>query len=308
MASSKRLLVTGGTGFLGRHLCAEALAKGYAISSLSLHPAQQPIPGVQYLCADLADARAVKQALDGRSHEFVINGGGYIDHQLFRNGGRSLIESHFAGALNLIDCLDRNKLIRFVQIGSSDEYGSTAAPQQEVTREEAIAPYSLAKIAVTHFLQMLWRTEQFSAVTVRLFLTYGEGQDEKRFLPQIIRGCLSNRAFPVSAGLQVRDFCHVQDIVRGIFAALETPDAAGEVINLASGIPMQIRTVIERVRTLIGSGAPEFGRVPMRAGENAALYADIAKARAILGWAPTISFDDGLARTIAYYRGGQNER
>lgn len=298
----KRLLITGGTGFLGCHLCRLAIDDGYAVTVLSLNPARLPVPGVRYVCANLADIESVTAVLGKADFEFVVNAAGYIDHRLFRDGGRALIREHFDGMLNLVEALSRDQLVRFVQIGSSDEYGGAPTPQREDMRESPISPYSLAKISATRSLEMLWNTEGFPALTLRLFLTYGPGQDGRRFLPQIIRGCLADKHFPVSAGTQIRDFCYVEDIARGILNSLAAANACGEVINLGSGQPVSIRHTIERVQTLIGKGHPEFGRIPMRTGENPSLFADIGKAHRILDWKPAIALDEGLTRTIEYFR------
>jgi nucleoside-diphosphate-sugar epimerase len=256
----KRLLILGGTGFIGRHLCLNARDAGYAVTSLSLKPGAGGTPGIRYVYGDVTDPVSLSSALGSGQFEYVINSSGYIDHRHFNNGGRALIRGHFDGVQNLVEKLDRNCLVRFVQLGSSDEYGNLPAPQNENMRECPIAPYSLAKLATTHFLQMLWRTEAFPALTIRLFLTFGPGQDSKRFLPQVITGCLENKTFPVSAGTQLRDFCHVGDVSRGILDALAADNVCGEVINLGSGVAISIREVIERVQKLIGRGNPEFGR------------------------------------------------
>jgi len=294
----KRLLVVGGSGFIGGHLCRIACARGYAVKSLALSAPSAAIEGVTYHAANLAEREAIGRLLAEEPFEYVVNCGGYIDHRSYFSGGRKLIQAHFEGVQNLIDALDRSLLKRFVQIGSSDEYGAVAAPQSEDAREAPISPYSLAKVAATHFLQMLWRTDQFPAVTLRLFLTYGPGQDKQRFLPQIIDGCLQGRSFPVSAGEQLRDFCFVEDVADGILRALDAPAVCGRVINLASGKPLSIRAAIERVRDAVGRGRPEFGKIPYRAGENMALWADITLARELLGWAPRVTLEDGFARTI----------
>jgi len=297
-----RMLVVGGSGFIGSALCRIAQVRGYAVTCLSLRKPVRALEGVIYLVANLADGKLIKQLLADRQFEFLVNCGGYIDHRSYFSGGRDLIRTHFEGVQNLLDAVDRDCLKRFVQIGSSDEYGAAVAPQSEVTREASISPYSLAKAAATHFLQMLWRAEQFPAVTLRLFLTYGPGQGEQRFLPQIIRGCLQDRRFPVSEGGQLRDFCYVDDVVEGVFHALEVPAVCGRVINLASGIPVTIRFMIEQVRSIIGKGEPDFGRIAYRTGENMALWADTSLARELLGWAPQVPVEEGLARTVRYYR------
>jgi UDP-glucose 4-epimerase len=297
-----RMLVIGGSGFIGHNLCRIAQVRGYAVTSLSLHTPARGHEGVSYLVGNLADRELLKQLLSGKQFEYLVNCGGYIDHRSYFSGGRDLIGAHFEGVQNLLDTVDRDCLKRFVQIGSSDEYGAATAPQSEEAREAPISPYSLAKVAATHFLQMLWRTDQFPAVTLRLFLTYGPGQGQQRFLPQIIRGCLQDRRFPVSGGGQLRDFCYVDDVVEGILRALETPAVCGRVVNLASGTPETIRSMIEKVRAIVGQGQPDFGQIPYRTGENMALWADINLARELLGWAPPVPLEEGLARTIEYYR------
>ena len=125
--------------------------------------------------------------------------------------------------------------------GSSDEYGNINSPQNETMREEPISPYSFSKLACTKLLRMLYVSEKLPVVILRLFLVYGEGQGFNRFLPQIIKGCLKNEAFPTSEGNQIRDFCYVSDIVDGIIATMKSEQVNGHILNLASGEPIKIK-------------------------------------------------------------------
>lgn len=307
MPESTTLLVVGGQGFIGSHLVNAGVKRGWQVSSLSLRREKfafefEGSEKVECLHADLVDREGLAKMLRGRAYDHVINGGGYIDHQLFGKGGRSVYDQHFGGLLNLVENLNREKLKAFVQIGSSDEYGGGVSPQSESLREAPISPYSAAKAAASHFLQMLHVSEAFPAVVARIFLTYGPGQDEKRFIPQIIRGCLENREFPTSKGIQLRDFCYVEDIVEGIFKILQTPAALGQVYNLASGRGVTIRSMLEKIVGITGSGRPDFGKVAYRPGENMELVADVGKAVRELAWNPPTTLDDGLRRTIGYYR------
>ena len=298
-----RLLVVGGSGFIGHHVVRHGLRLGWNVASIGLNPpiTTRICSGANYVTADLSHVDSLRRLGDNR-FDYVVNLGGHIDHSLFSNGGRRLIRVHFDGMLGLLEFLDRETIKRFVQIGSSDEYGDMPAPQKERLREQPISPYSLAKVAATHFLQMLHRTEGFPAVALRLFLTYGPGQDERRFLPQIIRGCLDDQEFPVSAGAQLRDFCYVTDAVEAIFRCLDCTAVNGQVINIASGEPRSIREMIEMTVGLIGTGRPQFGSIPYRPGENMALYADVALAREILGWTPRTQLTAGLKATIEWMK------
>jgi nucleoside-diphosphate-sugar epimerase len=302
-SATPRLLVIGGNGFIGRHVVEHARIIGWDVTSLGLKQSvENPLEGVGYVSADIADKASLHSALPDNAFDYVVNCGGYIDHAPYFNGGKKAFEAHATGVYNLAECIDRSRLKRFINIGSSDEYGNAPAPQSETLREVPISPYSLGKTAATHFLQTLYRTEQFPAVTLRLFLTYGPGQDARRFLPQIIRGCLDDAAFPVSAGEQLRDFCYIDDTMRAIFLALTHDAALGEVINVGSGIPVTIRDVIQQVHQLIGKGTPHYGAVPYRPSENMALYADATKARQLLGWQPQVSLATGLRNTVEWIK------
>jgi nucleoside-diphosphate-sugar epimerase len=257
---------------------------------------------IDYITADIRYFKQLKSVLSNKEINYVVNLGGYIDHVNFMSGGYSVIDTHFNGVLNLVRCLDWNKIKGFVQIGSSDEYGDLKAPQSENKRERPISSYSLGKVAANQFLQMLNREEDFPIVILRLFLVYGPGQDEKRFIPQIIQGCLKEESFPVSLGEQLRDFCYIEDVVQGILSAMKCSDAYGEIINIASGNPVKIRKVIELIRNRIEKGSPQFGKVKYRKGENMALYADISKAKKILSWRPAIKLSKGIDKTISYYQ------
>ena len=302
--NTPHMLVIGGTGFIGHHLLRAAQQRGWQITSVSLNPpsSERLVEGVRYLHFDLTDLSTVNNHLD-EDFEYVVNLGGYINHQLFQEGGSTLIETHFNALQNLVKILPRRRLKRFVQIGSSDEYGNSTAPQNEDQREQSISPYSMAKVACTHFLQMLNRSENFPAVILRLFLTYGPGQDISRFLPQIIRGCLDDATFPASAGEQLRDFCYVDDSVQAILQALTHPEVEGDVFNVASGIPVSIREMVEKVRNITGSGNPQYGEVSYRNGENMSLYANISKAKRLLNWGSTITLKIGLKKTIDWFKG-----
>lgn len=299
---SSRLLIVGGAGFIGRNLTQKAVESGLKTTVLSLNSIANDclISDVEYLQADISNSNHLGKVLEKRNFDYVINLAGYIDHSDFLNGGRGIIKTHFDGVQNLLQVLDWKNLKKFIQIGSSDEYGDQIAPQSEDVRESPISSYSAGKVFATHLLQMLHKTQGLPVVILRLFLVYGPGQGNDRFLPQVIDGCISGLSFPASKGNQYRDFCYVDDISAGILLALDSKKSEGEVINLASGIPISIREVIELVKKNVGKGSPNFGKIPYRVGENMNLYADIKKAKKMLKWAPSISIEDGIRQTINF--------
>ena len=149
---------------------------------------------------------------------------------------------------------------------------------------------------------MLFRSEQFPGVTLRPFLIYGPGQDEKRFIPQVIKGCLSELKFPTSEGTQLRDFCHVNDAVNAIMLAMLSNDANGNIFNIGSGVPVTIRSVVELITKIINKGKPIFGEIPLRPGEAMNLYANIEFIQKVLNWEPKVGFQTGIMNAIDWYQ------
>lgn len=300
----EKILVIGGSGFIGFFITAEALKKGYhvVVVSKNLPSKTRQIHGATYLAIDVSSKQDLKDNLKQTSYHYVINLSGYVDHSPYFHGGDKVFEEHFNIVKNLIEILDRKSLKTFIHAGSSDEYGQNVAPQNEGQREHPISPYSFAKTSITHFLQMLNVTENFPVVVLRLFLVYGPYQSKNRFIPQVIRGCISNLPFPVSDGKQIRDFCFISDVVDAFFACIKNELAYGEVINIASGIGISIKDVILLIQSLTKVGEPQFGKVALRRAENIELFANISKAKKLINWSPKISIEDGLKKTITEYK------
>jgi nucleoside-diphosphate-sugar epimerase len=300
-----KILIVGGTGFIGRHLTVKCLERTPHVACLGLkNNIERTLSAkkIEFLHANIGNKSQLEAVLNNRPFNYIFNLGGYIDHTPYFKGGRKLIESHLIGLMNLIDCLDMSSLKCFIQAGSSDEYGNAPSPQRETVREMPISPYSFAKAAASHFMQMLSDREGFPGAVLRFFLVYGPAQDNKRFLPQIINACLMNSDFKTSEGKQLRDFCYIEDVVDAMLRAALSPDARGHIINIASGVPVPIREVVKKVVTMTGGGTPLWGSYPYREGENMELYADISLAKSLLGWEPNVAFEDGLKKTIDYYR------
>ena len=299
----EKILILGGNGFIGIHLIRKLRSIGYECFSLSLNKVDEKKKedNIYYLNADISDFLELRKVIGNNKYDYVVNLSGYIDHRSLSNGGLNVLNTNFGGLLNLLRIIDLNYVKKIVQIGSSDEYGNINSPQNEAMREEPISPYSLSKLACTKLLRMLYLSENLPVVIVRLFLVYGEGQGFSRFLPQIIKGCLKNEVFPTSEGNQIRDFCYVSDIVDGIISIIKSDKVNGHILNLASGEPIKIKSVIKKVVDILGSGNPIFGEIEYRSNENLSLYADISKAKELISWNPKIDFDLGLKRTIDYY-------
>ena len=298
-----KILVVGGTGFLGFHIIKQAKKKNWKITSISLNKPKKKRfhKNVKYIFANIANLKLLKKKLVG-NYDYVVNAGGYGQHPDFGKLGDKLFKSHFIGLVNLIKILSKKKIKRFVHIGSSAEYGSAKAPQKENTVCNPKTPYGIAKFFCTNFLLKLNQINKFPVVILRLFLVYGPNQATNRILPQIIINSLQNKKFKTTKGDQYCDFCFVDDVVNAIFKAFNTRRAIGKIFNIGSGKPIQIKKVIKQTVNLIGSGKPLFGKIKYKKDTNMKLYPNVTSAKKILKWKSYLRFKRGLNLTINSYR------
>jgi len=302
MVENSKILVAGGTGFIGSNLILELISKNNEIISLSNdRNKKNHFKKVVYISHDLTRPFREEEVNFLSDIEYVINCSGYIDHSSFLNGGKKVFYSHFEALYLLSKLAIEIKAKAFVHIGSSDEYGKNTSPLDEKIRENPQSPYALSKLSSTHYLQQCYEQGILNTVVIRPFLVYGERQGKERFLPYLIDNCLKNKEFKVTWGEQIRDYLYVKDFNNALIKALNNKDAYGEVINVASGIPRTIREVIEMVREITGKGKPIFGGIDYRQGESMKLYANIKKANKILKWQPAYDFKKSLKEVIDWY-------
>lgn len=291
------ILVIGGTGFIGQHLLQSPELSTCNLFSLSIRPKQFENQSVSYFYGNDINSSCL-DSLFSIKFDYIVNLGGYINHSPYFNGGSSVISNHHSFLCDLLNRLDLSSLKRFVQIGSSDEYGLSPSPQHEFQREMPISPYSFAKVANTHFLQMLYRTVDFPAVILRVFLAYGPKQSTARFIPFVIDNCLKDNTFELSPCTQVRDFLYISDLITAIILCLKCDAANGEILNVGSASPVQLYSVVEEIRDIIGRGTPIFGGRISQKIENSSLYPSLSKIQNLLGWNPCVSLTSGLHQTI----------
>tara|TARA_B100000029_G_scaffold480385_1_gene528375 strand:- start:4090 stop:5016 length:927 start_codon:yes stop_codon:yes gene_type:complete len=297
------ILVVGGTGFIGLNLINKLLKFGAKVTCVSLGKRRKKLihKNLTYISCDYTKYNLLKKKIN-RPFEYVVNLGGYIDHRKFFNKGRLVIESHFLSTMNLLLSLNRKSLKRYLHIGTCDEYGANISPIKENFKEDPITSYALSKLASINLLVMLNKTENFPATILRLFLVYGPHQKKDRLIPQVIHGCLKKKKFPVSKGNQLRDFCYVDDVINAMILCLTKKQALGEVFNIGSGKPVSVKFIINSISKIIRQGKPQFNKIPFRKNENLKLYPSINKISRVLGWKPKTNLNQGLVKTINYYK------
>ena len=178
----RSLLILGGSGFIGSNLADRALKEGYEthIFFNNYSSLRNKIEGAIYTQVDLTNLELLREKIP-QDLDYLVNLSGYIDHSPFSNGGSQIIDTHLGGTINLLKATNWKRLKRFVQIGSSDEYGGNLSPLNEDLPAAPISPYAFSKSASIELLKMLHKTESFPSVMLRLFLVFGPRQDSKDF-------------------------------------------------------------------------------------------------------------------------------
>ena len=303
-------LVTGGAGFIGSHLAEELVRRGHRVRVAdSLITGKRAnldhLPDVEFLEGDLADLDVAHSAVQGCD---------YVLHQAaIPSVPRSVkdpISSHRANVDATVSVLVAARdagVRRVVFAGSSSAYGNAPTlPKHEDMPSSPLSPYALQKVMAEQYLQMFTRLYGLETVSTRYFNVFGPRQDPTSPYSGVISvfatALLENRAPTIYGdGEQTRDFTYVANVVDGVLRACEAPNVRGEIINVATGGRISLNTLFEQMRQLIGADVKPI-YAERRAGDVKDSQADIRKAQKLLGYEPIVSFEEGLRRTVEWYR------
>jgi len=295
----KKILIVGGTGFIGRHLVKKCLKENFNITSISTKrpTLENSFSKVKYITCDIRNKKKLKKKIKDKFN-YVVNLGGYVDHSKIKK----TFSSHFNGCVNLAEIFINNNIECFIQIGSGLEYGKNKSPQKETIKCSPKSNYGFAKYKSSKYLLNLYKTKNFPCTVIRLYQAYGPHQKFNRLIPQVIKSCLKKEKFPCTKGIQKRDFLYIDDLLNLIFKIFKNKNARGKIINAGSGKPIKVKSLIETIKKNSKGGKPEYGKINMRKDEILNMYPSINKAKILLKWKPKISINRGLKKTINYYR------
>ncbi len=300
----KFILIVGGTGFLGFNIARSLLNKKNRIFSISTKPPKKKrkLKNVKYLICDISNKKKLINTLRRyKKFDYVLNFGGNVNHK----DKTQTYKSHFIGCKNLVEIMIKKNIKRFIQVGSSVEYGRYNSPQSEKflpKLKDLKSIYGKAKLRSTKLLIYYFKKNNFPVSIIRPYLIYGPEQDLNRIVPITISACLKRKNFPCSEGNQLRDFLYIDDFVKLIKKFLVTKkDLNGEIFNVGSGKPIIIKKVIKKIVKKVGYGKPDFGKINLRKDEILKMYPNLSKIRKYTGWKPNINFDKGLTKTILSY-------
>ncbi len=307
----RKMLVTGGAGFIGSHLVEALVERGDEVRVLDnlctgrRENLASVSDRIQFIDGDLTDAAVVAEAASGVDCIF---------HQAaLPSVPRSVenpLETHRAcvtGTLTLLDQARRAGVRRVVYAASSSAYGDQPRDiKSESNLPAPLSPYAAAKLAGEYYCQAFSHTFGLETVCLRYFNVFGPRQDPNSpysaviplFITRLLR---SESPIIYGDGQQSRDFTYVANVVHANLLAADAPGAAGNTVNIANGLSTSLLELIEALSRLLGVYVQPTHQAP-RAGDVRHSKADIALARKLLGYEPQVDLDEGLRRSIAYYR------
>jgi dTDP-glucose 4,6-dehydratase len=311
-----RWLVTGGLGFIGSHFVRLALRERPRVEIVNLdaityagNPANlrdvDGDPRYRFLKGDVCDGAAVREALDGVDAIVNFAAETHVDRSIA--DPEAFLRTDALGTHVLLQAVRDRAISRYLQVSTDEVYGSVAqGASLESDPLRPRSPYAASK-AAGDLLVLAYRATYDSPVLVtRGSNTYGPNQYPEKIVPLFVTNLLDDRPVPVYGdGLQIRDWIYVEDHARAVLHVLEHGEL-GTIYNISGETP---RTNLELTRTLVDrcgrSMATHVEHVTDRPGHDRRYAVDSSRLRA-LGWSPRVSFDDGIARTVDWYRNNES--
>jgi nucleoside-diphosphate-sugar epimerase len=303
-------LVTGGAGFIGSHIAEELLRRGERVRIADSFITGKRenlshLTGVELVEGDLADFAIAQRAVAGVD---------YVLHQAAIPSVPRSVEdpltsnrANIDASLNVLVAARDAQVRRLVYAGSSSAYGNTPTlPKVETMGTAPLSPYALQKLVAEQYCQMFTTLYGLETVTIRYFNVFGPRQDPSSpysgVISLFIRALVDGRAPTIYGdGGQTRDFTYVANVVDGVLRACTAPSASGEVINVAIGSRISLNELFATLKKLTGAGVEPIYK-ETRAGDVRDSQADIGKARRLLGYEPSVTLEQGLEQTVAWFR------
>jgi dTDP-glucose 4,6-dehydratase len=312
---STRVLVTGGAGFISsnfiRHLLEATPYEVVTLDALTYAGNLENLADVMsherlsFVHGDIRDANLVRELVEGV--DVIVNAAAesHVEKSI-EHGASEFVTTNVEGTQILLDAIRATPVERFILISSSEVYGTAeAAPMDEEHPLNPRSPYAATKAGADRLAYSYWTTYELPIVIVRPFNNYGPRQHPEKVVPRFITQALDDVPLTIHGdGRASRDWLYVLDDAEAIERVIETPieQVAGEVINVATGIDLSVADVAGMVLDVLGKPRDLTTNVPERPGQVDRHIGSTDKAQRLLGWQARTSFEEGLERTVAWYR------
>lgn len=320
----KKILVTGADGFIGSHLTEELVRMGCDVRAFVLynsfnswgwldHSPKEIKRNIDIFAGDVRDPHGVKKAMEGCN--VVLHLAALIAIPYSYHSPDTYIDTNIKGTLNIVQAARELEVEKVVQTSTSEVYGTAKfVPITEEHPLQGQSPYSATKIGADQIAMSFYNAFNTPVSIIRPFNTYGPRQSARAIIPTVITQIASGkRKIKLGALHPTRDFNYVKDTVRGFIAVAESKCSVGEVINIGSNYEISIGDTVQMIAEVMNSEIEidtEEVRLRPEKSEVERLWADNAKAKALVGWEPLFGGRDGLRRglvdTVAWFTNPEN--
>ncbi len=306
-----KYLVTGGAGFIGSNIVERLVERGERIvilddlSTGSEENIRHLLDDIEFVKGDIRNPSTVREALRGVSR--VIHQAALASVPRSIENPVLVSEVNIGGTVVMLEESRKAGVDIFVYAASSSAYGDTETlPKREDILPQPLSPYAVSKLTGEYYCSVYARTYGLPTVSLRYFNVFGPRQDPRSqyaaVIPIFVSHLLSGERPTIHGdGEQSRDFTYVANVVNANLLAAECARANGQVVNVACGVSYTINELFGRLRDLIGADVDPIYEEP-RTGDVKHSLADISIARELLGFDVSVSFEQGLERTVAWYR------
>jgi dTDP-glucose 4,6-dehydratase len=310
-----KLLVTGGAGFIGSAFVRLALASNWASRLVNLDKLTyagnlenlasiRHDPRYRFVLGDICDAELVRTLLDAEQPDAILNfaAESHVDRSIL--GPAEFVETNIRGTFTLLEAAREARTRRFLQVSTDEVYGSIAAPHDadEEYPLRPSSPYSASKASADLLALSYFTTFGLPVIVTRASNNYGPCQFPEKLIPLMISNALEDKPLPIYGdGRQVRDWLYVEDHCRAVWAALERGEP-GQIYNVGGSRALPNLEVVRMILGQLGKPESLMTRVTDRPGHDARYAITTAKLERTTGWRARMSFEEGLAGTIEWYR------
>lgn len=305
-----KVLVTGGSGFIGSHLIPELVGLGHDVYSLERYVTGRYVLGgqraVKTVFGDLRNHFAVRKIVRDIQPEAVIHLASVSPVSYSYDHPIEAMETNFLGTVNLAEsCLrEAPHFKHFLFAGTSEEYGNQEkVPLKETAKLHPDSPYAVSKVAADNYLQYMHDAYDFPVTVLRNFNTYGRKDNTHFVVERIIVQMLQGNVVRLGDPTPIRDLMYVDDHVNSYLACLDNDKALGETFNFCTGHGVSIAQLVELTKQPTGFKSKIiWNTIPKRPLDIAVLVGDYSKAKRILGWEPKFTLETGLKLITDFWR------
>ena len=306
--TEKKVLVTGGAGFIGSALVRQLLEKSYEVTvfdnfSVGLRENLPRNKKMKLISGDVRDFELISTVVQG--HPYVIHLAAQAFIPLSYQLPLQVAEVNVMGSMNVFKTCLNHGVKRIVHVSSSEVYGSAQyIPMDEKHPVCPESTYAVTKATADMWAKTLHYEHKLPVVILRLFNIFGPRDSLPRFIPEMIRQCLKEPSIHVGNLETARDFTYVDDATSTMIAALETEGINGEIINFGTNKAWKMREILGLIKKYTSTEGKKviIDKKRLRPRDVAVLITSNARAEKILGCKPTVDFKEGLRRTTNWYR------